>query len=133
MDTQSDTSGFWVLPATKVLTTLRTSIEGLAGDEAARRLAQHGPNRLVAKKHASAVGLLLGQFKSPITLLLLFAAILSFFLHDRTDAIIILIIVSRDGDRDRQRRRRAGGSAATLGYSLHPPLHARVWRAELGF
>jgi Mg2+-importing ATPase len=94
---QSETSSFWASPAADGLTALRTSIEGLAGDQAKQRLVEHGPNRLVAKKRTSTIGLLLGQFKSPITLLLLFAAILSFFLHDRTDAIIILIIVAASG------------------------------------
>ncbi len=39
----------------------------------------------------------LTQFNSPITLLLIFAAILSAALHDATDAIIILIIVAVSG------------------------------------
>jgi len=97
MSTQPLTSHFWAHSSADSLRTLQTSIEGLAGDDAAQRLVQHGPNRLTAKKRASTIGLLLGQFKSPITLLLLFAAILSFFLHDRTDAIIILVIVAVSG------------------------------------
>ena len=41
--------------------------------------------------------LLLGQFKSPIVLLLLFATALSFFLHDPVNALIILAIVLASG------------------------------------
>ncbi len=33
------------------------------------------------------------RFKSPITIVLIFAALLSFFLHDRVDATIILTII----------------------------------------
>jgi len=40
---------------------------------------------------------LLGQFKSPLILILLFAAGLSFFLHDSADALIILAIVLASG------------------------------------
>jgi Mg2+-importing ATPase len=97
MNSRSDTSGFWAHSSADLLATLNTSIAGLAGDDAARRLVQYGSNRLIAKKRTSPLGLLLGQFKSPITLLLLFAAILSFFLRDRTDAIIILVIIAVSG------------------------------------
>jgi Mg2+-importing ATPase len=97
MNTGSDTGSYWAKSADDVLSSLQTSPAGLTAAEAAQRLAQHGPNRLAAKKRSSVLGLLLGQFKSPITLLLLFAAILSFFLHDRTDAIIILVIVVASG------------------------------------
>lgn len=37
--------------------------------------------------------ILLSQFKSPITLILLFAAVVSFFLHDPTDTVIIVTII----------------------------------------
>jgi Mg2+-importing ATPase len=40
---------------------------------------------------------LLAQFKSPIIIILLFAAVLSFFLHDPADALIILAIVLVSG------------------------------------
>ena len=40
---------------------------------------------------------MLAQFKSPIIIILLFAAVLSFFLHDPADAIIILAIVLVSG------------------------------------
>ena len=40
---------------------------------------------------------MLGQFKSPLILILLFAAGLSFFLHDSADALIILAIVLASG------------------------------------
>jgi Mg2+-importing ATPase len=41
--------------------------------------------------------LLLNQFKSPIIFILIFAAVLSIFLQDRLDAIIILTIVFISG------------------------------------
>lgn len=67
--------------------------EGLTSAEAAARLAQYGPNSLRAKKRPTALLEFLGQLKSPIVILLMAAALLSWVLGDRTDAAIILGIV----------------------------------------
>jgi Mg2+-importing ATPase len=53
-------------------------------------LAQARPNALKPKKRTGTLGLLLGQFKSPIILILFAAATLSLFLYDPADAVIIL-------------------------------------------
>ncbi|MBI2812543.1 MAG: magnesium-translocating P-type ATPase, partial [Candidatus Melainabacteria bacterium] len=84
---------FWSLKAEELLHTLNTSSQGLNQSEARRRLKQYGANRLVHAKRHTLLSLFLSQFKSPLILLLLFAATLSLFLRDRTDAIIIMIIV----------------------------------------
>ena len=88
---------FWSLPAADVLRRLDATPRGLAGAEASRRLERVGPNVLQARKRTGEVGLLLSQFKSPLILILLFAAGLSFFLHDPADALIILGIVLASG------------------------------------
>jgi len=62
-------------------------------EEAARRLLQVGPNRLHAAKRTGSLFLLATQFRSPITLILIGAAVVSFFLHDVADAAIVLGIV----------------------------------------
>lgn len=93
MNTSHDTSSFWARPAVDVLATLQTPIDGLAGDQATMRLTEMGPNQLRPRQRWSAIGLFLNQFKSPIILILLFAAVLSLFLHDALDAAIILIII----------------------------------------
>ena len=85
---------FWTASVSEVLRKLQSSPEGLTGDEAQERLGTWGANRLAAGSRSGDLGLLLGQFKSPIILILLFAASLSFFLHDRADALIILFIVT---------------------------------------
>ncbi len=66
--------------------------EGLSNEEAGKRQAQFGPNVLHLKKE-SRFELFLAQFKSPLILLLLLAALLSFILQDRIEATIIFIIV----------------------------------------
>jgi Mg2+-importing ATPase len=91
------TPAFWNEPPADLLTQLETQREGLKSEEARRRLIIYGANLLKPPKRSDALALLLSQFKSPIILTLVFAAGLSFFLHDPVDAIIILIIVLISG------------------------------------
>ena len=84
---------YWSQPHEALLQTLGTSSSGLTQLEAQRRLEQYGPNRLQDQKRASNIGLFLNQFKSPITLILLFATGISAVLRDWIDALIILVIV----------------------------------------
>ena len=88
---------FWSVAETEVLQGLAATPQGLTSAEAEQRLAQVGPNSLKPRKKASAVGLFLGQFKSPIVILLIVAAGLSAFLGDSTDTIIIFAIVLISG------------------------------------
>jgi P-type Mg2+ transporter len=88
---------FWSLPADRVLQKLHSSATGLTDREAKQRLIKYGTNSLKQQQKSSAIGLLINQFKSPIVLILIFAAGLSIFLKDRTDAIIILTIVLASG------------------------------------
>src|SRR5688572_4405770 len=85
---------FWSFAADELLRHLGTSAQGLAASEAERRLAVDGPNRLRPRRKHDWLSLLLAQFKSPITLILIGAAVLSLFLHDGADAGIILVIVA---------------------------------------
>ena len=90
-------SAFWSVPATGMLEHFGVTAEGLGTAEAQRRLVQYGANILKPETRSNAVSLLLGQFKSPIIVLLLFATGLSFFLHDPVNALIILAIVAASG------------------------------------
>ena len=66
---------------------------GLTADEAARRLAEYGPNELQAVQRVSPWTLLLEQFKNVLILILLFAVGLSAVLGHSVEAIVISIIV----------------------------------------
>jgi len=88
---------FWSLPADELLRQLQTAPQGLSSDEARERLARYGANLLKPKKRLDAPMLLLAQFKSPIILILIVAAGLSFFLGDPVNAVIILAIVFISG------------------------------------
>ncbi len=69
------------------------SESGLAADEAKHRLAVAGPNAI--RSHgARAFELLLRQTKSPLLVLLVAAALTSFFFGEGTDAVIILGIIT---------------------------------------
>ena len=89
--------GFWSVPASELLRQLRSTPEGLSGEEARQRLARYGANLLKPGRKSKSFTLLFSQFKSPIILILLFATGMSFFLHDPVDASIILAIVLVSG------------------------------------
>jgi len=88
-----DQKAFWSETPGQALEALGTTPEGLSSEEAGRRLRKYGRNRLRPKKRSDPLTLLIGQFKSPIILLLLFAAFLSFYMGDKADSSIILAIV----------------------------------------
>jgi magnesium-transporting ATPase (P-type) len=56
---------------------------GLTSGEAQRRLAEFGENRIRGERRAGALTLFVAQFKSPIILILIGAAIVSLFLQSR--------------------------------------------------
>lgn len=68
-------------------------MQGLTVNEAQRRLAEQGPNELDQGPGTSWLSLLLGQFKSPMVLLLLGACVVSGALGELVDAIAIGAIV----------------------------------------
>jgi len=71
----------------------QTSGNGLSSTEAKKRLSQYGQNALLEKKKVPAWKLFLNQFNNFMILVLMAAAIISGFVGDLTDTIIILIIV----------------------------------------
>ncbi|HXY94097.1 MAG TPA: magnesium-translocating P-type ATPase [Acidimicrobiia bacterium] len=80
------------LPDAVVLQRMGTPSGGLAADEVARRLSRVGPN--VIAVHRVRVWEVLGrQLRSALLLLLVVTAAVSFFVGDRTDAVIIGVIL----------------------------------------
>lgn len=70
---------------------------GLTSAEAQRRLAEFWENRIGSQRRTGASALFIAQFKSPIILILIGAAIVSLLLQDHTDATLILAIVLASG------------------------------------
>ncbi len=75
-----------------VLKRLETTGEGLTADEVARRRTRVGSN-VIAVRRVRVWEVLGRQFRSALLLLLVVTATLSFFVGDRTDAVIIGIIL----------------------------------------
>ncbi|WP_199728696.1 magnesium-translocating P-type ATPase [Corallococcus sp. CA053C] len=84
---------YWSRPAQALFDALRTTPDGLAEAEAARRLESHGPNELEASQRPSRLRVLWRQVKSPLVLLLIIAAVISALTGNWTDAAIVLAIV----------------------------------------
>ncbi|OWP56995.1 MAG: hypothetical protein B2I17_02985 [Thermoplasmatales archaeon B_DKE] len=77
------------------LSLLKTSrMAGLKATEASRRLTVYGPNKLEREPAHSALRILVSQFNSSLVIILLGATIISFFLGEIVDSIVILIIVA---------------------------------------
>ena len=72
---------------------LETSPQGLTSAEAAKRLAEIGPNEIQAAKRISAFEILLAQFKNILILILLGATIISLFLGHGIESVVIAVIV----------------------------------------
>ncbi|PSB27179.1 magnesium-translocating P-type ATPase [Stenomitos frigidus] len=88
---------FWHLPTEQALQQLKSSRQGLTRQEAQHRLIEYGANSLKRQRKSNVLILLLNQFKSPIILILVAAALLSSFLGDVIDTVIILTIVLISG------------------------------------
>ena len=84
---------FWSVAPGDLLSALKSAEGGLTRAEAERRLAARPATVRQASPLVRSLLLLLSQFKSPIVLILIAAALLSLFLKDRTNAAIILGIV----------------------------------------
>jgi Mg2+-importing ATPase len=85
---------YWHLPEAELLAQLHSNAQGLSPGEARLRLARDGPNALSALKQATALGLLVSQFKSPLVLILMLACLISLLAAEWVDAAVVLTIVS---------------------------------------
>ena len=106
-------SPYWTMPADNLAKEFGTQPSGLTSRVAEERLATHGDNCMRALQKAGPVRLFMRQYESPLVLILLFGAGISFVLKDWTDAIIILLIVV--------------GSTA-LGFSQEYRASEAIWR-----
>lgn len=67
--------------------------KGLTEKEAARRLAEMGPNRLKAQKRKSILQLFLAQLRDWLIYVLFAAVVITLFMGEYIDAIIILMVI----------------------------------------
>ncbi len=81
------------LPTGSVAERLHSQSRGLTQEEAARRLAEVGPNVLEAVKPPGPLALLLKQVSSPLIIMLLIAAGVSLIAQHPVDAVVIAAVV----------------------------------------
>jgi Mg2+-importing ATPase len=84
---------YWEIETEALLADLESSTSGLSEAEAQRRLSTFGLNTFKKKKKQAKLSLFFSQFKSPIIIILIFASVISSFVRDFTDAVIILSII----------------------------------------
>jgi len=90
---QISTDEYLSLPSNELLSRLGTSLDGLTGEEAERRLEIYGSNEVARKKQTSIILEFLSHFKSPLVIILIIAAIVSAALNQVENTVIILSIV----------------------------------------
>ena len=90
-------AAWWSLAVDAAANSIGTGTAGLSQAEATQRLQRYGPNTLQAGGRSGPLVLLLRQLGSPIVLILIVAALLSFALGDASDGLIILAIVGTSG------------------------------------
>jgi len=81
------------LSSEEVVKYFNTSQNGLSSEQAAERLEYYGPNELARQHKHSAIKEFLLHFKSPFVIILLIAGIVSGFLGEIANTIIILVII----------------------------------------
>ena len=84
----------WNMPVDEVLNHIGTTPTGLTIEEARRRQDRYSSFRLKPRRDVRTLTILAAQFRSPIILILIVAALVSLFLSDPTDAVIILAIIA---------------------------------------
>jgi Mg2+-importing ATPase len=109
-----DSTAFWSLPLPDLERELATGESGLTNLEAQKRFKQYASSHLLPNKRTHDIFMLLAQFKSPIILLLVFAALLSIYLGEAADALIILMIVLVSGALGFWQERSAADAIAKL-------------------
>lgn len=103
-----DLHSFWQYQSQEVLDSLQTTNTGLSAAEAAKRLAAAGNKHKEKPQILKDIILFFAQFKSPLTLLLVAAVILSAFIGEKSDVYIILFILLSTGILSFLQERHAG-------------------------
>ncbi len=99
---------------------------GLSRAEAAKRLAEFGPNSLEVEESTGPFVMFLRQFQNPLIYLLAFAALLSVFVGHAVDAAVIAGVIILNSILGFFQEWRAEGALAALRRMASP--HARVLR-----
>ncbi len=102
------------LTLSRTLETLGATVAGLSSAEAALKLRSAGANVLKARTGSHPLAILFSQFRSPLVLILLAAAALSYGLGEADEAIIITLIVLGSSGLSFYQEFRASNTVAAL-------------------
>ena len=80
----------------EVLKQVESNINGLSNEEVKFRLEKNGKNILPKKERDSILKIFIKEFMSPIELILVLTVIISFFIGETMDALVILFIILVD-------------------------------------
>ena len=86
-------SDYWAVDVVEIARRLGSSINGLSREEASRRLVVYGANEVRERHRLSRFGVFGRQLRSPLLLLLVFAAVASALTGEWLDASIVITIV----------------------------------------
>jgi P-type Mg2+ transporter len=111
---EQESFAFWAVTIEDLLKKLDGHREGLTHEEASKKQREFASKRLQQRKESSFFNLFLSQFKSPIILLLIFAALLSIYLRQSVEALLILTIIIISGFLGFWQERRANDAVANL-------------------
>jgi Mg2+-importing ATPase len=122
----SDGPAWWAEPQADLLARLQSAPAGLTAEEAEARLRQHGPNRLQRPVTRGALRVFAAQFRSPLVLILVFAAAISLASGELIDASIVLAIIAASAVLSFTQEYRAGRAVERL--LARVKLRAEVFR-----
>ncbi len=110
----------------EIFKSLKTSKNGLAPAEAAKRLKFFGPNEIGTKRRLTPLLIFISKFRNPLLLLLISAAIISGFLGSVLDSVVIIFIVGSSAILDFLNTYRSAKAALKLQEKVN--ITAAVWR-----
>lgn len=90
---QKDLGILLTLKPSQALHELESSFQGLTGAEAKKRFDTYGPNKIVSQAYRSPILEALSHSTNPLVIILIIAALISFFTGSSINAAIILIVV----------------------------------------
>ncbi|MEM4590101.1 MAG: magnesium-translocating P-type ATPase [Candidatus Micrarchaeia archaeon] len=84
---------FWKMESENVIKHFNSSINGLSDSESKDRLIKFGKNEVLVKEHHFLIKLILRNLFNPITIALILAGLITYFINDIQSAVIIFVIV----------------------------------------
>ncbi|OIO66415.1 hypothetical protein AUJ68_00870 [Candidatus Woesearchaeota archaeon CG1_02_57_44] len=84
---------YYAMSADAAMRDLGSTPSGLSHGEALRRLGEYGPNALRRGRRTSMLALFFQQFSNALSILLVFAGVLSLFLGEHVESVAIFVIL----------------------------------------